>query len=284
MVSNYFEDYTKFTCSSDDFDNADGVVFGIPYDKTICFKPGARLGPKAIREASWGLETYSPLLKKDLLNCNFCDMQDISLFGNTEEIFRNITTVSKKIVKHDKKIIALGGEHSITYPIVKGIKDVLGDLAVLHFDAHCDLRDEYLGDELSHACVMRRCYEITKNIYQFGIRGGDNDEWNFSKNTKLSLELMNKEDVKEMGRLHKPLYVTIDIDVIDPAFAPGVGTPEPCGFSTKELLNSLYGLKELRDDIIGFDVVEFSPVYDVDGITSVAAAKIVREMILMILG
>ena len=281
IKAKYFEDFTRFTCAGDDFDDADGIIFGIPYDKTVCYRPGARFGPGAIREASWNIETYSPVLKKDLVDSKLCDLQDISLFGGTEEIFNDIASVSEEIVKQGKKIITLGGEHSVTYPIVRGIKDVIGDVAIIQFDAHCDLRDEYLGDKFSHACVMRRCYEVTRSIYQFGIRSGEREEWEFAKNTNLSMKLMGKDDVDKIAETGKPVYVTIDIDVLDPAFAPGVGTPEPCGFSTEELLSSLYNLREIKDNIVGFDVVELSPVYDAGGITAMAAAKIVREMILM---
>jgi len=284
IKSKYFEDLTKFTCASDDFDNADGIILGIPYDKTVCYRPGTRFGPKAIREASWGLETYSPVLKKDLVDCKLCDLGDISLFGDREEMFNDIAAVSGEIVKQGKKLIALGGEHSITYPIIRGIKEIIGDIIILQFDAHCDLRDEYLGDKFSHACVMRRCHEVTTNIYQFGIRSGEREEWKFAESTTLSTKLMDRNDVNKIRELGKQVYVTIDIDVLDPAFAPGVGTPEPCGFSTEELLASLRNLEEIRDSIVGFDVVELSPVYDAAGITAMAATKVVREMILMMLG
>ena len=280
----YFEDFTHFTCATDDFDDADGVIFGIPYDRTVCYRPGARFGPGAIREASWGIETYSPVLEKDVVDVKMCDLHDISLFGSAEDIFNDITSVSEEIVGKGKKIFAFGGEHSVTYPIVRGIKNILGDVAVIQFDAHCDLRDEYLGDRFSHACVMRRCYETTRSIYQFGIRSGEREEWEFAKNTKLSMKMMGKEDTDKIAEEGKPVYVTIDMDILDPAFAPGVGTPEPCGFSTQELLSSLYNLRKIRDSIVGFDVVELSPVYDSGGITAVAAAKIVREMVLMALG
>ncbi len=278
----YFENLTNFTCADDDFEEADSIIFGIPYDRTVCYRPGARFGPGAIREASWGLETYSPVLKKDLIDFKLCDMQDISMVGDTGDIFNDITAVSSEIIKHGKKLIALGGEHSITYPIVRGIKDILGDVAVLQFDAHCDLRDEYLGDKFSHACVMRRCLELTDSVYQFGIRSGEREEWEFAENTNLSRRLLSEEDISKIDR--KPVYVTIDIDVLDPAFAPGVGTPEPCGFSTEELLSSLYNLQKIRDSIVGFDIVELSPPYDNGNITAMAAAKIVREMVLMLFG
>ena len=151
---------------------------------------------------------------------------------------------------------------------------------MLLFDAHGDLSREYLGDKFSHACVMRRCLELTDSIYQFGIRSGEREEWEFAENTNLSRRLLSEEDISKIDG--KPVYVTIDIDVLDPAFAPGVGTPEPCGFSTEELLSSLYNLQKIRDSIVGFDIVELSPPYDNGNITAMAAAKIVREMVLML--
>ena len=132
---------------------------------------------------------------------------------------------------------------------------------------------------------MRRVYELTKDTFQFGIRSGDKEEWNFAKknNLYLKMDLMNEDDLEHIKSLDKPIYVTIDIDVLDPAYAPGTGTPEPCGFSTKELFNSLYLLKDVKDRIIGFDIVEVSPIHDIANITAITAAKIARELMLMIL-
>ncbi|ACV23985.1 agmatinase [Methanocaldococcus fervens] len=284
-MKEHFIDLSKFIMANASYEDADGVIYSIPYDETTSFKPGTREGGNAIRTASWGLETYSPILDRDLSELKYCDLKDLDLYGNQVEIFNTIQSVSKEILKDGKKIIVFGGEHSITYPIVKAVKDVYNDFIVIQFDAHCDLRDEYLGNKLSHACVMRRVYELTKDIFQFGIRSGDKEEWDFAKenNIYLKMDLMNEEDLEFIKSLDKPIYLTVDIDVLDPAYAPGTGTPEPCGFSTKELFNSLYLLKEVKDRIIGFDIVEVSPIYDIANITAIAAAKIARELMLMIL-
>ncbi|MCQ6253736.1 agmatinase [Methanocaldococcus sp.] len=284
-MKEYFIDLSKFMMANSSFEESDGVIFSVPYDGTTSFKPGTREGGNAIRISSWGLETYSPILDRDLSELKYCDLKDLDLYGNQEEIFNTVYSVSKEILKEGKKIIVFGGEHSITYPIVKAVKDVYKDIIVIQFDAHCDLRDEYLGNKLSHACVMRRIYELTKNIFQFGIRSGDREEWEFAKknNIYLKMDLMNKDDLKYIIELNKLIYLTIDIDVLDPAYAPGTGTPEPCGFTTKELLNSLYLLKKVKDKIVGFDIVEVSPIYDPANITAITAAKIVRELMLMIL-
>ena len=284
-MEEYFIDLSKFMMADSSYKDADGVIFSIPYDETTSFKPGAREGGNAIRTASWGLETYSPILDRDLSELKYCDLKDLDLYGNQEEKFNTIYHVTKEILKDNKRIIVFGGEHSITYPVVKAVKDMYGDFAVIQFDAHCDLRDEYLGNKLSHACVMRRIYELTKDIFQFGIRSGDKEEWDFAKknNLYLKMDLMNEEDLEHIKSLDKPIYVTIDIDVLDPAYAPGTGTPEPCGFSTRELFNSLYLLKDVKDRIIGFDIVEVSPIHDIANITAITAAKIARELMLMIL-
>ncbi|XRO76456.1 agmatinase [Methanocaldococcus sp. 16A] len=284
-MKHYFVDSSKFIMANNSFEEADGVIFSIPYDETTSFKPGTREGGNAIRMASWGLETYSPILNRDLSELRYCDLKDLDLYGSQMEIFNTIHHVSREILKKDKKIIIFGGEHSITYPIIKAVKDIYDDFIVIQFDAHCDLRDEYLGNKLSHACVMRRVYELTKDIFQFGIRSGDKEEWDFAKknNLYLKMDLMNEEDLEYIKSLDKPIYVTIDIDVLDPAYAPGTGTPEPCGFSTRELFNSIYLLKDVKDRIIGFDIVEVSPIYDIANITAITAAKIARELMLMIL-
>ncbi|ADC69761.1 agmatinase [Methanocaldococcus sp. FS406-22] len=284
-MEGYFIDLSKFMMANSSYEEAKGVIFSIPYDETTSFKPGAREGGNAIRTASWGLEAYSPILDRDLSDLKYCDLKDLDLYGNQKEIFNTIHSVSREILKDNKKIIVFGGEHSITYPIIKAVKDIYNEFIVIQFDAHCDLRDEYLGNKLSHACVMRRVYELTKDIFQFGIRSGDKEEWNFAKKNDLYLkmDLMNKEDLEYIKSLNKPIYITIDIDVLDPAYAPGTGTPEPCGFSTKELFKSLYLLEEVKDRIIGFDIVEVSPIYDIANITAITAAKIARELMLMIL-
>lgn len=279
----YFEDFSKFLTAYDTFNDADFVIFGIPFDATTSYKPGARFGPDEVRNASWGLETFSPILKKDLIDVKICDKYNLLMEGNQSEIINRAYSASKDILEAKKIPVMIGGEHSVTYPVVKAVKSVYDDFAVIHFDAHCDLREEYMGNEQSHASVIRRTYDLTKDIFQFGIRSGDQDEWEFGwKNTNISMEMPTKDDIKKIKELEKPIYVTIDIDVLDPAFVPGTGTPEPCGFTPKELINSLYLLEEIKEKIVGFDVVEVSPHYDIGKITSVTAAKIIRELILTI--
>ncbi|ENN95757.1 agmatinase [Methanocaldococcus villosus KIN24-T80] len=280
-----FIDLSKYMLADADYKSADGVIISIPYDETTSFKPGARDGGKAIREASWGLESYSPILDRDLTEVKYCDLKDLDLYGNQKDIFNLITNTIKNILNDGKKPIIFGGEHSITFPIIKAVKEIYNDFIVIQFDAHCDLRDEYLGNPLSHACVMRRIYEINKNIFQFGVRSGDKEEWEFIKKCNIysKQRLLNEEDIDIIKDINKPIYVTIDIDVLDPAFAPGTGTPEPCGFTTKELFNSLYLLRDVKDMIVGFDIVEVAPIYDLANITAITAAKIARELMLMIL-
>lgn len=229
------------------------------------------------------METYSPILKKDLIDINICDLNNIIIEGSQRDILNRIYGGTIEIMKKGKIPIMIGGDHSTTYPLVKSARKIYEDIVLVQFDAHCDLRDEYLGNKYSHASVIRRCCSITKNIYQFGIRSGDKEEWEFAwENTKISTNLPTKKDIEDIDSLDKPIYITIDIDVLDPAYAPGTGTPEPCGYSTKELINSLYLFRSLKDKIIGFDVVEVSPPCDVNNITSISAAKIIRELILTI--
>lgn len=282
-MDKYFEDFSKYICAYSNFEDSEYVIIGIPYDGTTSFKPGTRFAPDEVRKASWGLETYSPILKKDLIDLNVCDIGNIIMDGSQKEIFNRIYSATKDILKSGKKLITIGGEHSITYPIFKGIVDYYNeDIILIQFDAHCDLRNEYLGNKYSHASVIRRCHQHTEDIYQFGIRSGDREEWEYGwKNTNISMDLPNKDVVKEIRDKDKKIYITVDIDVLDPAYAPGTGTPEPCGFSSKELINALYLFGDLKDRIVGFDVVEISPPYDIGGITSIMGAKIIREFILL---
>ncbi len=277
-----FIDLSTYMLADSTYSNADIVIFSIPYDGTTSFKPGARDGGKSIREASWGLESYSPILDKDLTEINFCDLKDLDIYGSQKDIFNMIENEVKRILKDNKKICIFGGEHSITYPIVKGIKEEYDDFVVVQFDAHADLRDEYLGNKFSHACVMRRVREINNKVFQFGIRSGDKEEWEFIKKNNIYLKstLPSKEDIEYIKELNLPVYLTVDIDVLDPAYAPGTGTPEPGGYSSRELFNSLYLFKDL--DIIGFDIVEVAPIYDIANITAITAAKIARELLLIL--
>ncbi|HDS59515.1 MAG TPA: agmatinase [Thermoplasmatales archaeon] len=284
MIRDYFEDFSRYTCAHDHYGSADAVIVGLPFDGTTSHHPGTRFGPAAIRAASWTVETYSPDLSKDLVDLSLCDLMDMAVYGTQEEFFRNIRTVAGEVAAEGKKVVALGGEHSVTYPLVQGVKEALGDLTVLCFDAHLDLRDEYLGNRLSHACVARRCLEVTPHFYHFGVRSGEAEEWRLAEKLQVSRRLPGREDIEAILAEDRPLYVTVDIDVLDPAFAPGTGAPEPGGVSSRELLQALHLLREAGDRLVAFDVVEVCPPCEHGTLTAALAAKVARELLLMALG
>jgi len=267
-------------------EEADVFILGIPFDSTTSFKPGARFGPDAIRQATEGMETYSIVLEKDISNIKICDVGNISYYSNPkfmiEETYRKI----KNIIKNDKFVIGLGGEHTVTYPLVKAYKEKYKNLAVIQFDAHADLRENYEFEKFSHACVMNLIgKEIGfKNLYQFGIRSVESEEYEAAKNTNFyPLHKYNSKDIikilnKTKELKNKEIYVTIDIDVLDPSCAPGTGTPEPSGLTTREFFEILYNLRKFN--VVGFDLVEVNPMVDMSGITAITGAKILREGIL----
>lgn len=268
-------------CDSD-FDNADIVIFGAPFDSTTSFRPGTRFGSKAIRNDSYGLETYSPYQDKDLSDCNIFDGGDLELcFGDTESALAEIERHTDMIVQAEKIPFMIGGEHLVTLGAVKSVYKKYTDLHIIHFDAHTDLREDYLGAKLSHATVIRRCHDIVgdSKIYQFGIRSGEKYEFEFAKKhnyiNKFNLNGLDKiiNELKD-----KPIYFTLDLDVLDPSIVAGTGTPEPGGISFLELLQAVIKLGELN--IVGCDVNELSPVYDQSGVSTAVACKIIRELLL----
>ena len=280
-----------------DYDPSYLVVVGAPMDFTASWRPGSRTGPVRIREVSESLEEYSPRLERDLGTIKFCDIGDVIIpYGDVEGSLTAIKGTVKKIFADGKRPIVLGGEHLITLPVISALKETWEDNGawpydkrgrafpvIIHFDAHADLRDDYMGQKLSHATVMRRVSEVVggHNIYQFGVRSGTREEYEFaSRHTNLRggdfLESLSRA-LREIE--DAPVYVTLDIDIIDPAFAPATGNPEPGGVTSRELLEAIWLLKGL--DIVGFDLVEVAPVYDRGDITSILAAKIVREALLI---
>ncbi len=244
----------------------DVKIVGIPLDITQTFRSGTREAPDEIRRCSDSIEDYSPVLDKDLRDKEFTDLGNIILPMSLQAL-EYIFNATKEI-KHP---ICLGGEHLITYPVVKALKKRYRDIVVLQLDAHLDLRDEYFGEKFSHATVMRRVLDLGIELYQLGIRSGYKEEYEFARKNGTIINSIEEFDTK------KPVYITFDIDVLDPAYAPGVTNPEPCGMSTEELFNIIY---KLDCDVVGFDVVEVAPIYDPASITAVTAAKIVRECIL----
>lgn len=273
-----------FIGSSSTYDSAEAVIVGVPMDCTVSFKTGSRTGPGIIREMSSGLETYSPYLKGDLKDISLYDHGDLVLHpGNTKESLNTIYNLAAKLFRDEKTPIILGGEHLISLPVIKAAFDRYGhDLILFQFDAHTDLREEYLGERLSHATVIKRCMDFMKgnNIYQFGIRSGLKEEFLLGKREtnfypfKIIRPL--QKIVKTIGG--RPLYITLDIDVVDPAYAPGTGTPEPGGCDVKEILETVHIFKGCN--IIGMDLVEVMSCGDPAGITGMLAAKIIREVLI----
>lgn len=264
------------------YDTADAVIFGAPYDSTTSFRPGARFASRTMRADSYALETYSPYLKADVEERLICDMGDLELcFGDTQRALLAIEQMTEKILSDRKRFVMIGGEHLVTLGAVQAAVKRYSDLHIIHFDAHADLRDDYLGVKLSHATVMRRVFDIVGDgrIFQFGIRSGTREEFDFgATHTAMhSFELSGlKSVVKRL--IGKPVYFSLDFDVLDPSVFPGTGTPEPGGVTFAQLLEAVYGVCGL--DIIGCDLTELCPVYDQSGISTAAALKILRELLL----
>jgi len=272
-----------FIGSGDNYQEAEIALLGIPMDFTVSFRPGSRLGPQQIRNVSIGLEEYSCYLDKDLADKRYYDCGDLILpFGNVTLSLEIIEEAARNLFNDGKFPIFIGGEHLVSYPLIKAAYEKYPDLAVIHFDAHADLRRDYLGETNSHATVMRRVAELMggENIYQFGIRSGEGEEIAFGKeNTHLFIDGLI-EPLKTVIPMLKtrPVYVTLDIDVVDPAFAPGTGTPEPGGCTSREIIRCVHMLGELN--VIGFDLVEVLPGHDLSERTSILAAKLIREAML----
>jgi len=252
-------------------------------DVTSSFRPGSRQGPQAIRDASEGLEDYSPYTDRELGEYPFYDAGDLALpFGNVEMCLQRIEQVTRVILEDQKVPFLLGGEHLISFPAVKALSGYYPGLVVLHFDAHADLRFDYLGEIYSHATVLRRICEVVgnNNVFQFGIRSGTREEFNYGRSYTnfYPFELSTALDSCIPLLKERPIYVTLDIDVIDPGYAPGTGTPEPGGATPQEIFHIFDLLQGLQ--VVGCDLVEVAPTYDPGGITSLLAAKLVREGIL----
>lgn len=280
----HVERLSDFMGASDDYEASRAVLFGIGQDFTTSYRPGTRFGPGRIREASYGLEEFSFHSLASLENRTFFDLGDVSVvFGDAQETLNRAEQVARKIVQDGKLPIMMGGEHLVSLPCVKAVYEKYGDdLLLVQFDAHADLREDYLGNPLSHAAVMRRCLDFlpARNLYQFGIRSGTAEEYRFANNHCHLFPHEVLRPVKEVlpeleGR---PVYITIDIDVMDPAFAPGTGTPEPGGITSREMIETLLAMQDLN--VVGFDVVEVAPGLDPTDRTVVLGAKLIREAIL----
>ncbi len=260
------------------------VVFGAPFDGTVSYRPGSRFGPSAIRNESFGIETYSPYQNADILDIKGCDAGDLLIpFGDTKAALDAINSYIYNLIQDKKIPIMLGGEHLITLPAIEAMLKKYPDLCILHLDAHADVRDTYMGVSLSHATVMRRVWEKTgdKRIWQFGIRSGEKSEfeWADKHNYLTSFDLFGIENALDIIG-ERPIYLTIDLDVLDPSVFPGTGMPEHGGITFMDLLNFI--LKLRRNKIVGADLVELAPHYDTSGISTAAACKLLRELALVL--
>ena len=260
------------------------VLYGAPYDSTTSYRPGARFGPAAMRHESYGLETYSPYQDKDLTDIKVFDSGDMELcFGSSESALKDIEARAETILQDGKFPLLLGGEHLVTLGAVRAAAHKYPAMHIIHFDAHADLRQDYLGAELSHACVLRRCHDILGDgrIHQFCIRSGDREEFTFAK-THTEMHKFDFSGLEaltaELCRTQVPVYLTIDLDCLDPSCFPGTGTPEAGGVTFMQLLNAI--LTVSKTNIIGADVNELAPMLDASGVSTAMACKVLRELLL----
>ena len=265
------------------WEEAETVLFGAPFDSTTSNRPGARFGPAALRRESYGLELYSPYQDRDLSDCAVLDSGDLELsLGSAALALDEIQTRAAEILAAGKRPFLLGGEHLVTLGAFRAVLEAYPQVRIIHFDAHTDLREEYLGVKLSHACVLRRCWDLVGDgrIFQFGIRSGDRSEWQWGR-SHVSTHPFDLEGLEELARElgDKPVYFTVDLDVLDPSVFPGTGTPEPGGVSFEELRRAVT-LVCSRCNVVGCDVNELSPPCDPSGVSNAVAAKVVREMLL----
>ena len=266
-----------FACSNSDLEDAEFVIFGIPYDATQSFKPGSRFAPTAIREASWNLETYSIYFDFDLDFAKVCDAGNVNVDGRFDRIVQNTSKFLNELDLDRQIPIALGGEHTVTYAIIKGLNSK--DFVYVVFDAHFDLRNEFDDDPFNHACTTRRVFESGVEIVIVGVRSGTKEEIRFAEENGIRYFhpwLDSDSVLSELRRIVKdrPIYLSIDMDAFDPAFAPGVSTPEPFGLDPKFMLRFL---EEFGGNVFAMDIVEVIP--DTNKITQTLAAKLVFEFI-----
>ena len=261
-----------------DYNSSDIVMLGLPFDGTVTNRPGSRFAPEQIRLASWGLEEYSPYFDKHLEDCNFNDVGDLEFpIGNTVESLDLIEENVTQIYQDGKRVFGIGGEHLVTLPEIKAVHKFHKDLAIVHFDAHTDLRDEYLGQKLSHSAVIKHSADIVgfENLKQIGIRSGMKEEFELmSKYNTLAKQYSDLDVLRD-----KPIFVTVDLDVLDTSIMPGTGTPEVGGLTFNELLGWFRYLKDFN--IVGADVVELAPDYDASGASTAVAAKVIRELLMV---
>jgi agmatinase len=269
-----------------EYKNAKIALFGAPFDGTTSYRPGTRFAPAAIRGEFYGLELYSPYQDKNIQNVAVFDCGDLTLpFGNTSKVLEIIEEFTDSLNADGKIPFMLGGEHLVTLATVRSLYKKYNSLCIVQIDAHADLMDEYIGEKLSHATVMRRVWELLgdNRIYQIGIRSGKRYEFEFAQAHNYIQRF--EFDFSQLGKIADelkdiPVYLSVDLDVLDPSIFPGTGTPEAGGVSFNELLKAIIMLSPLN--IVGCDLTELSPGYDPSGISTSVACKVLREMLLIL--
>lgn len=274
-----------FMLMDDSYEKSDVVVFGIPFDGTTSYRPGTRFGPSHVRAESEGIETYSPYLDMDLEDYSIHDAGDLYFpLGEVNKVLDIIEDYTDQLIGDGKLPVMIGGEHLVSLPVVKSVFKKYNNLHIVHLDAHADVREDYMGQPLSHATVIRRIADFIKpaNIHQYGIRSGERSEFMWSK-ANTDFNPFTLEAIKHLQKVigDVPVYVTIDLDVLDPSIFPGTGTPEAGGVTYKELIKALVSLSSLN--IVGADIVELSPHYDHSGMSTAVACKTLRELTLAVL-
>lgn len=275
---------STFIGCEEEYEDSKIVIFGAPFDSTTSYRPGTRFASATMRSESYGIETFSPYQELDLLDYSIFDGGDLELtFGNPSRALEDIETYTSKVIADDKFPLMIGGEHLVSLGTIRAMVKKYPDLHILHFDAHADLREDYLGEKLSHASVMRRCWELVGDgkIFQFGIRSGDREEFAWGKEHVFT----NRFDFKGLEHVieslgTKPVYLTVDLDVLDPSVFPGTGTPEAGGVNFTELLEAI--TKSSKLNLVGLDMNELSPIYDQSGASTALACKLLREILLLI--
>ena len=262
-----------------DYASSDIIMLGMPFDGTVSYRPGSRFAPEQIRLASWGLEEYSPYFDKHLEDCNFHDAGDLEFpLGNTKKSLGVIRQNVEEIYKDGKRVFGIGGEHLVTLPEIQAISKYVDNLAIVHFDAHTDLREEYLGEPLSHSAVIRHSAEIIgfENLKQIGIRSVMKEEFELMKKYNTLIHEHKELDVFK----DKNIFITVDLDVLDTSIMPGTGTPEVGGLDFNQLVGWFKYLSQFN--IIGADVVELAPDYDASGASTAVATKVIRELLMAV--
>jgi len=267
----------KLYYADTDLHTADFVVLGLPYDRTSSFIPGARFGPQFIRMCAENIEDYSPYQNRSVGDLRICDLEDVVF--ETRDWFIETQKTVENILNREKRFVFLGGEHTITVPVVQAFKKQYTALSVVQFDAHCDLREEYLGEKVCHATAMRRVCDTVgpDNLYQFGIRSGTQEEFSFGQH--LYRFRVAEHLLSVVESIPEPIYVTIDIDVLNPCAVPAVSTPEPGGIAYNELVGALLTLKKKK--IVGADIVEYNPLAASPWSSGSTAAELLRELLLV---